>query len=211
MSGNTLVNSDKLISQLSDKASAKRMAAAKKLGRLGDKSAGAALYDSFLKERQDVRTYQSQAAMADALGLLRYAPAADLLLEIIQASPEHDMLGRASATAYCRLTRSSLSDAAPVLKLLSLNRFSISMGASLALGCDRMVPSDEDIHAVLQYATTYRYQNGFGDPRYGVAVAAAGWHGPHVDQFLKDCLESGDSGVVDAARSSLKKKYIQCR
>lgn len=204
-------DSAELIAQLADKSSEKRRSAARKLGHLGEKAAGPALYDAFVKERKDPRTYQTQTAMAEALGLLTYTPAADQLLEIIQASPDHDLLAFACATAYCRLTRSSLSDATPVLKLLAMGRFSVSMGALLALGCDHMVPSDDQIHSILAYATTYNHRKGFGDPRYGAAVAAAGWRGPEVEQFLADCLQSGDSGVVEAAHSSLKKKYVRCR
>jgi HEAT repeat protein len=211
MAGKLAADIAELISQLADKSSEKRRSAARHLGRLRDKSAGDPIYHAFLSEIKDVRTYQTQAAMAEALGLLTYTPAADQLLEIVQGSPDHDLLSRTCATAYCRLTRSSLSDAAPVLRLLSIRRFSVSMGALLALGCDRMIPSDEDIQAVLTYAAAYQYQKGFGDPRYGAAIAAAGWRGPTVEQFLTDCLQSGDSGVVEAAQSSLKRKYVKCR
>lgn len=211
MPTNRIEDLTELVARLSDKSSPKRRAAAKAIGLLGDRSAGQPLYEAFLRERQDPRTYETQAAMANGLGLLGYTQAADELRKIIQASPEHDLLSYVCATAYCRIVRTSLSDAAPVLQLLSIDKFSVSMGALLALGCDRMVPSDEDIHAILTYAGTFRHRKGFGDPRYGAAVAAAGWRGTEVEAFLRDCLESGDSGVVSAAQSSLKKKYIRCR
>lgn len=200
-----------VVAQLSDKSSAKRRSAAKQIGATRDQSAGQALHEAFLRERQDARSWETQCAMANALGLLAYAPAAKDLLKIVQASPEHDMLGHAAALAYCRIARSSLHDAQPVLKLLELNRFSVATGALLALGCDRMVPSDDAIREIIKQAGRWRYEKGFGDPRYGAAVAAAGWRVAEVREFLEECLKSADEGLVQAAESSLKHKYVRCR
>lgn len=208
------ISPDLLIAALTDSSSQKRRRAAKKLGQVGvdDPQAGPALYSAFRNELLDSRTWETQTAMAVSLGLLGYQPALPELSRIIHANKTHDMLTIAAATAYCRIARTSINDAKPILELLEFAKFSVASGALLALGCDRMVPPESDVKRILDHAHRFTYETGYGDPRYGVAIAAAGWgDAPEVRAFLESCLGSKDSGVVDAAKSSLRKKYIKCR
>ena len=202
---------DDLIADLTDKASAKRRKAAKLIGARNLAEAGKALYEALQKEEADPRTWETQGELIRSLGLVAYKPAAPHLLSIVKRNPDHDMVTILAATAYCRLERQSLADASPVIALLQFAGFSVATGAFLALGCDRMVPDDTAIATIIGYARQFDYVKGYGDPRYGVAVAAAGWPPAATKSFLEECLSSKDSGVVDAATSSLKKKYLKCR
>jgi HEAT repeat protein len=205
---------DLVIAQLTDSSSRKRRGAAKKLGQVGvdHPQAGAALYSAFRRELLDSRTWETQTAMADSLGLLGHHPALPELSRIIYANKTHDALTIAAATAYCRIARTSINDAKPILELLEFAKFSVASGALRALGCDRMVPPEVDVKRILDHTRRFNYETGYGDPRYGAAVAAAGWgDAPEILAFLESCLESKDSGVVEAAKSSLRRKYVKCR
>ena len=149
--------------------------------------------------------------MIHALGLIGNHDALDSIYDIVLGNKEHDMLTIAAATAYCRLARKSQNDVGPVLKLIENGGFSVVTGAFQAVGCDRMIPSREEILRILEYAVRFDHVTGYGDPRYGVAVAAAGWDGIETNRFLQACLTSKDSGVRQAAKSSMEKKYIKCR
>jgi HEAT repeat protein len=59
---------EKALIQLSDRASAKRRSAAKRLGKLADETAGPALLHALQREIGDRRTWETQYEMIMALG-----------------------------------------------------------------------------------------------------------------------------------------------
>lgn len=200
-----------LILGLKDKATAKRRQAARKIALAADLAAGPALHEAFLKERMDSRTWETQVEMAKALGLIGYREALENIKAICIENKPYDMLTIVAATTYVRLARATLSDASPVLELLKFANFSVAMGAFDTLGYDKMIPSQEQIREIVQHARKFGYETGHGDPRYGVAIAAAGWKGDDVRTFLNECLKSKDEETVRAASSSIKGKYVKHR
>jgi HEAT repeat protein len=200
-----------VVGGLLNRSSSKRRQTARQIAKQLIRESGSALHSAFLKERKDPRTWETQVEMVRALGLIGNHEAIDSIYEIVLENKEHDMLTIAAATAYCQLARKSQNDAGPVLRLVENGGFSVVTGAFMALGCDRMIPSREEISRILECAGHFDHVKGYGDPRYGAAVAAAGWDGVETSNFLQACLSSKDSGVREAAKSSLEKKYIKCR
>ena len=78
--------------------------------------------------------------MARALGLIVHREALATMEEICAKNEPHDMLTTVAATSFVRLSRASLADATPVLRLLEFADYSVATGAMDALGIDRMVP-----------------------------------------------------------------------
>ena len=71
-----------LIEQLSNKASAKRRSAAKKLRKIKAKEAGPALLAALKNELKDQRTWETQYQMIMALGESSYTESLDFLLQL---------------------------------------------------------------------------------------------------------------------------------
>ena len=198
-----------IIEDLSDSKSAKRRSAAKKVGKLGLIEAGDSLFSAWKKEQQDQRTWETQGEMINALGKLGYKKAQDEIYRICKENVEHDMVTIMSARAYVRLTRNSIEDSEPVLDLLSFAKFSVATGVFDALGFDRMVFDEDEISSILKYAIEFSYEKGFGDPRRGLIVAAAGWRGSEVSKFLESCLSSSYKVISEAAEKSLRGEYCK--
>jgi hypothetical protein len=147
--------------------------------------------------------------MIDALGELDYKNAAEWMLDICRQNLEHDRITMSAATAYVRLKRKSLSDASPVLELLEFAKYSVATGAFLALGYDHMVPSDDQIDSIVKAVKQFPPVEGYLHPAFGVAMAAAGWQGDNVRDFLLDATTSSFQNVANAAALSLKGKYYK--
>jgi hypothetical protein len=197
--------------------SADRKRAAKEIGKLNLTDLGDDLYQAYLKETKDKRTWETQVEMILALGQLDYKNALSEMDTIIKANNPHDMITYAAAQTYVRLKRKSLSDASPVLELLQFGGLSTVSGCLNPLGYDKMQPDESQIKELIKYTWDLNkhkdYEPGYGDPRYGIAAACAGWDRQLTKDFLEHCLATanGDTPLEYVSENSLKGKYVKLR
>ncbi len=162
--------------------SPKRRAAAKKIGKLNIKELENELLECYIKEKSDSRTWETQVEMIRALGKIKALPAIILMEEIIK-DPKKDASTTVAATiAYIRLKRSDNNDATPIIELISKNpNRSILDGSLSVLAFDDMIPSTEQINAVLDFVEKSEkyldefYIKGTTDPRIHVLSASVNW------------------------------------
>lgn len=126
---------------------------------------------------------------------------------------EFDMVSMVSATTLVRLRRTSLNDAAEVIRLITTYNYSVKEGALEALGYDRMIPSRIDQEMIIEYCKFFGKgrPKGYTDPRYGLAAACAGWDKSLVTDFLNLCIADGDAPLRYVAKKSLVGEYARLR
>lgn len=201
--------------QLTARRSKDRMRAAREIGKQEWKECGPALLEAYRKEVKDPRTWETQKYMLWALGKIDYKAALEDIEPIVKNNLEHDAITNAAATAYVRLKRAHLHDAAPVLELLQFGGYSLNDGALNALGYDRMIPDETSMQILLQQSWDLhtKKQPGLMDLRYGIAAACAGWPAHLTHEFLTHCLETanGDTPLIYVAEKALKGKYVKLR
>lgn len=187
--------------------------AAKLIGSNGISSLGGALLEELHKILRNQKLWEAQVEIINALGLIDCKSALSVINEIIGKNIEFDMVTYASATAYVRLSRKDIHDAAPVLELLNQKRYATTCGALDALGYDRMMPGKVEISKLIELCKDLRSPNpkGLSDPRYGLAAACAGWDADLKTDFLKNCIQTGDAPVKHVAENSLNNKYVKLR
>jgi HEAT repeat protein len=209
-----------LLPDLAARSSAKRRSAAKKLRRLGDPAAGPALLAALQHELEDVRTWETQYQMVQALGECGHRPALPLLLDLAQRPFEATMVLVAVGDALVRLASDVGKDATMLRSLLSGaaggkaqsddGRHQLAQGAARAVAMQRVVPDRSTIELLLRWAERFdpADENG-ANARFWVAAAAAGWleRSPLVRPFLEACSASASAGLRDAAKKALKGKY----
>ncbi len=197
--------------------SADRRRAAKEIGKLKLTGFADDLYQAYLKESKDKRTWETQVEMILALGLLDYKNAIKEIEAIIRANDPHDMITYAAAQTYVRLKRKSLNDASPVLELLQFGGLSTVDGCLNPLGYDKMQPDENQIKELIKLSwDLHKHKDcelGYGDPRYGIAAACAGWDRQLTKDFLEHCLATAnrDTPLKYVSENSLKGKYVKLR
>jgi hypothetical protein len=198
---------------LIDAKSSVRRKASIEIGNLKMNELGDDLFQAYLEERKDVRTWETQMEMVKALGLIDYKKALEEVKAICEENEKDSMLTIIAAQAYVRLKRKSINDASPAIELLKFGGHSIAEGTYDALGYDKMLPSDEEIIQLIKLSekVEFKVQPQFDDPRYGLAAAAAGWRKDLVSDFLSDCLLSSDEPLKYVAANALKGKYVKLR
>ncbi|WP_030558213.1 hypothetical protein [Kitasatospora aureofaciens] len=80
-------------------------------------------------------------------------------------------------------------------------------GALRAVAMQRLRPDTTTIDHVLDLLGPLGPHDGL---RFWAAAAAAGWPGPRVQEFLRDCAAGPRTDVASAAASSLRGKYQTC-
>ena len=205
---------DELRAKLTSKKSPDRRSAAKKVGKLGLTALGPDLLAAYEKERLDARTWETQVGMLTSLGLLRYLPALPAVEAIVQRNDPFDAITLAAAAAFVRLKRTTNNDASPVIEMLSRGRLSCITGALAALAEDRVLPSRGEMETLVEMAWDLDQHPdrlsrpvGYGDPRYHVVIACAGWPEEVRSKFFEHCLHAGDSLVERVIKSSSRNKY----
>ncbi len=194
-----------LIEQLKSKSSPKRRSAALKLRKAGVLAAGPALLDALTNELKDPRTWETQYQMIMALGHSGYVDAFCL----IETLAHEQFLGRqmvlvAIGDTFVRLSRSSDTDAVPVLKVLSIeNDGMLDDGALRAVAMLRMRFNEPEIREIIHAVES----SGVESRRFWLAAACAGWSGSDVDCFIERCLLSTREDVREAASAAKLKKY----
>ncbi|WP_031007181.1 hypothetical protein [Streptomyces sp. NRRL F-5727] len=188
------------VAQLEDKASAKRRAAAKRLGALADATAGPALLDALRREVGRRRTWETQYEMIMALGLCGHLPAAGFLAELAGRPTEDDAVHLALGDAIVRLRSPEEGFAAPLEWCLDQGDPSLADGALRAVAALGGVPDGRTVDRVLDFLEPLDPYDGL---RYWAAVAAAGWPGERVRAFLEACAAGPRADVADAAATAL--------
>lgn len=204
-------------SKLNSTKSADRRRAAKEIGKLKLADFADDLYQAYLKESKDKRTWETQVEMILALGLLDYKNAIKEIDTIIRVNAPHDMITYAAAQTYVRLKRKSLNDASPVLELLQFGGLSTVDGCLNPLAYDKMLPDENQIKELIKLSwDLHKHKDcepGYGDPRYGIAAACAGWDRQLTKGFLEYCLATTDrdAPLKYVSENSLKGIYVKLR
>jgi hypothetical protein len=209
------MTTEEIRSKLGSTKSADRRRAAKEIGKNKLTEFSDELFAAYLEEKKDRRTWETQVAMILSLGLIDHKDTLPVIEPIIKANDPHDMITYAAAHSYVRLKRRSLSDAEPVLELLRFGRLSIVDGCLNPLGYDRMQPEENQVKELIKLSWDLHehedYEPEYGDPRYGLAAACAGWNKALTKEFLEHCVATGDAPVKYVAENSLKGKYVKLR
>jgi len=197
-----------LIGQLSNKASAKRRSAAKKLRKLKVKEAGPALLAALKNELKDKRTWETQYQMIMALGEAGYTDSLDFLIQLADQEFEATTIYIAIGDAIAKLTYLKNSNIKDIIRFLDCkNNIPLFIdGLIRAVAILKLVPSPEEIEKIITYGnrTTTNDNN-----RTWIASAAAGWTGGNVETFLNKCSESENQQTKKAAEAALRKRYLK--
>lgn len=203
-----------ILKGLHSSKSKERRGAAKKIGNLKLTALKEELFNAFLKEQEDRRTWETQKEMIVALGILDCKKAKDNLREIIDRNLENDMLTMVAATAYIRITRRSLEDTEQVLELISFGNYAALSGVFAALAKDGMVPSEASIGLLLEHAKELHKrsdyvgkEHGLMDPRLYLAIACANWKKELTENFLSYCINN--CNYIDRFGQSKSNKSLQ--
>jgi len=208
---------DEIKTKLFSKKSGDRKRAAKEIGKQNLTLLADDLYNAYLKEIADKRTWETQVEMILALGMLDYKNVLPQIEQIVRANISHDMITYAAAQTYVRLKRNSLHDATPVLELLKFGGLSVVSGCLNPLGYDKMLPNENQINELIKLAWDLHkhkdYDSGYSDPRYGIAAACAGWDKNLTKDFLEHCIATanGNTPLEYVSENSLKGKYVKLR
>jgi HEAT repeat protein len=193
-----------LIGELRSPHSPKRRAAAKRLRKLGDRTAGPALLEALQRELLDPRTWETQYQMIMALGHCGYKEACPVLQMLAYEKFEATMVLVAVGDALVRLRRSSDSDPNPILEAFAVkNDESLLDGALRAMAMLHMSFQPTETALILQL-TMQRQSERL---KFWAAAACPGWSGAAVDDFLDQCLVSTREDVRSAAADAKLKKY----
>ncbi|MFE9458782.1 HEAT repeat domain-containing protein [Streptomyces californicus] len=194
-----MLTSEEAIGRLGDRSSAKRRAAAKRLGRLADPAAGPALLHALRREILDRRTWETQYEMVMALGACGHRPAAPFLMEQARRALDDTALYTALGDAIVRL-RAAGEGVSPAVRWCLDGSPLLTDGALRAVALLRAVPDPETVDQVLDVLAPLSPYDGL---RFWAAVAAAGWPGERVRFFLETCAAGPRADVAEAAAASL--------
>jgi HEAT repeat protein len=189
---------------LSDKASARRRAAAKQLRKLKDPSGCPALLRALEQEIGDRRTWETQYHMVMALAETGCESALPLLHSLISKDLE-PMTLTAVGDALVRLGRKFSDDPSPLLELLSSGVLPLAEGGIRAVAMLRLKLPIDAVRRTVAFASHERNSQ----VRFWVAAASAGWDGPEVVAFLRSCEKDDLAETRRAAAAALKKQYLK--
>ncbi|HMT29543.1 MAG TPA: hypothetical protein PKD91_09720 [Bacteroidia bacterium] len=218
---------DEIKEKLASKKSADRLRATKEIIKEKIVELSDELFATYLKERQDPRTWEPQSEMIKALGLLDHKPALEYIEEIVRKNIPHDMITINASVAFVQLKRNSIFDAQPILDLLSFGSTSVICGALEVLAIDKMLPPNNEIEEIIKicwdinkHKDRIGHEFGLTDPRKYLAIACAGWDKTLCAGFLNHCIETAyninrfdkpveNTNLIDICKNSLKGKYTK--
>jgi hypothetical protein len=184
-------------SKLQSTKSPERRRAAKEIRKARLFELANALYQKYLEEKKDKRTWETQVEMIKAIGILDYKHGLNQVEAIVYANKPHDMITITAATTFVQLKRKSINDGQPVLELLNFGSVSVIHGALLALAIDKMMPDDETIQEILKICRDVNkhedrigHEFGLMDARQYLAIACANWNPQLTSDFLNHCIET---------------------
>lgn len=130
--------------------SAKRRSAAKKIGKYQILSMSNELLEAYIKERKDVRTWETQTAMITALGKIDCKDALPYLQEIVDRNKDFDTITAYAALAYIRLTRKNPNDTETIIDFMMSGNTMVFDGAVMALAYDDIVPTQSEMKKIIE-------------------------------------------------------------
>jgi hypothetical protein len=216
---------EEITEKLNSKQSHDRRRAAKEIGKLRIYELRNNLFQSYLKEKNDKRTWETQTEMIKSLGLIEFKEFLIEVDKIVNENQPHDMITMAAATTYVQLKRKSINDATPVIELLKFGSVSVVAGALLSLAVDRMKPANNEIEEILKRSRDInkhpdRIGREFGliDSRIYLALVCADWEPDMTNDFLNHCIETAfninrfnkpeeNSNLIAVCKNSLKGKF----
>jgi hypothetical protein len=219
------MTTDELREKLNSKKSADRRRGAKEIGKLKLLEFGEELYEKYLIERLDKRTWETQCEMIKALGIIDFKKAIIEIEKIVRANVPHDMITSVSSTAYVQLKRKSINDGSPVLELLEFGSVSVISGALKALAIDQIIPNKNDVRKILlqcrdinKHKDRIGHEYGLLDSRQYLAIACANWDIELTRDFLNHCIATAsdissfgkpvtNQNLIDVCQNSLKGKF----
>lgn len=193
-----------LVQGLSDKSSAKRRSAAKKLRKLKLPAFGPAILQSIEQEIRDPRTWETQYQMIMALAESDYTAAVPFL-ETLISRPLTPMVMTAIGDALIRLNDCTTDASKRVSTIMSSGNVALTEGAVRAVAMLRLKLSPAVIRQIIEFASHPENEQ----VRFWIAAAAPGWEGPEVEKFLHECLTAKLAETRKAAKAALQKKYLK--
>lgn len=189
--------------QLSDKKSAKRRSAARRLAKLADEAAGPALLHALQREIGDPRTWETSYEMIMALGACNHRPAVGFLTDLAQKLTDDTALHLALGDSITQLRSPQEGFAAPLRWCMERGHPSLLDGALRATAESRAALDTETVDRVLDFLDPLDPHDGL---RFWAAAAAAAaeWPGDRVRTFLESCAAGPRADVADAASTSLE-------
>ena len=202
-----------ITSDLQNSKSEKRRSAAKKIGKNQLIQLDHELYNAYIKERGDKRTWETQTEMILALGKVGYKNALPDIKIIVDKNEPHDMITIAATRTYVRLKRKDLSDVEPVIDLLQFGNLSVLNGAMDILTFDNMSPSEENIKKIISIMDSKKEKDiairGLGDPRESLISAMRNWKDLSSQNYLNRFVESKNKDLKRCAELALAGKKSQ--
>jgi HEAT repeat protein len=196
-----------IASDLQNSKSEKRRSAAKKIGKNQLGELGDELYNAYIKEREDKRTWETQTEMILAFGKIGYKKALPDIKTIIDKNEPHDMITIAAARSYVRLNRKDLRDVEPVIDLLQFGNLSVLNGATAILTFDDMSTSEENAKTIISIMDSKKEEDiairGLGDPRENLISAMSKWKNPTSETYIKRFLDSPNRSLRMCAESAI--------
>jgi len=202
-----------LIDQLSSKQSEKRRSAARRLRKIGDVTAGPALFAALQREIKDTRTWETQYQMIMAIGHCRYTEAFPIIQILAHEKFWATMRLVAIGDTFVRLRITSERDAQPIRDVFKVdNSDMLYNGALRAAAMLRLCPSETEAAEIINFikprAEASTKQEGL---KFWLVAGCAGWSGPVVNAFIEECLASPREDVREAAADAKAKKYRNWR
>jgi hypothetical protein len=192
------------IELLSNSRSVKRKSAAKRLRKKADIFAGPFLLSRLKIEVQDTRTWETQYQLIMAIGECEYLEALPFLENLSTQTLEATMVYVGIGDALVRLQQQGHENIAPVFTLMKSGNEMLIDGGLRAMAMLKMVPSDDDIQKILNFASKFNNEHGI---RFWPLAASAGWSGKHVEKYISQCAKSKREDLQTAAKFALEKRY----
>ena len=219
------MTTDEIIEKLNSKKSTDRRRGAKEIGKLKLYDFEEYLYEIFITEKLDKRTWETQCEIIKALGSIDFKKAIIEIEQIVRANVPHDMITSVASTTYVQLKRKSINDGSPVLELLEFGSVSVIQGALLALAIDQMKPDENEVRNILSFCKDINkhkdrigHEFGLMDSRQYLAIACANWNVELTKDFLNHCINTASNinsfgkpvinqNLIDVCQNSLKGKF----
>jgi len=167
--------------------SEKRRAAAKKIGKLLIHDAVDTLFEAYVNEKKDERTWETQVEMIKSLGRLRCKKLLPHVKKIIEQNLEFDRITNVSATAFVRLESNDNSYIPTVIELFKIGKHSVLSGAIAAVLFDGIIPEQNEMIKLIETVNNSYHpdERGIEDTRKKMACIMSVWPKNIVKPYLE--------------------------